>query len=59
MSVAVGVIAVLVWFVPAVLTAQRSVPPHPEVILHTVCVSGTSGPPNYGSREPVSFCVAR
>ncbi|MFN8101355.1 MAG: hypothetical protein U0Q20_07115 [Mycobacterium sp.] len=48
--------AFLLWFIPAVLRAGQPAPAHAELVVLSPCAADTAMGPNYGSREPVSYC---
>lgn len=53
---ALGAVAVLWWFVPAVTNANQPAPVHVEVGFHSACVEESMTAPDYGSRESASNC---
>ncbi len=48
--------AVLLWFVPAVLRANQPAPVHTDLVVLGPCAEDVSMGPNYGARQPISYC---
>ncbi len=55
-SIALVGAALLLWFIPAVLSASQPAPVHTELVVLSPCAADMATGPNYGARQPVSYC---
>jgi hypothetical protein len=52
----VAMVGLLCWFIPAVTNADQKAPVHTDAGFHSQCMEDPAPPPEYGNREPDSYC---